>query len=375
METERHAEYRRFATSVIAPRAATFDQNQCVPREVIHEMADGGLLCSMLPRPYGSGESSVGYGLLHEEIGACCSSLRSMLTVHDMVAASIWRWGADWQQQRYLPALRSASVIGAFALTEPEAGSDSSSISCTAIERNGGFELSGRKMWITSAQIAGLFLVFAKVNGQHAAFLVDRESDGLEIAPVSGLLGLRASMVGELRFRQCYVPATNVLGSTGSAFTHVAQNALDLGRYAVACGCVGLARACAEAASDYASQRIQFGATIDRHQLIRRMITNMLVNVEAARLLCREAGLLRDQGDAVSIYKTAMAKYFSSRVASEAASDAVQIHGGNGCAAGHPVGRFFRDAKVMEIIEGTNEIHQINIATAAAALLHSAERR
>jgi alkylation response protein AidB-like acyl-CoA dehydrogenase len=361
--------YRKFTEALIAPRAGDFDSEQFIPRTLVTEMANEGLLCSTLPTKYGGGgKDAITHGLLNEEIGACCSSVRCMLTVHDMAAASIMRWGTPRQRERWLPEMASGATLGAFALTEPGVGSDAASIESVAVEREDGYAISGHKIWITSAQIADLFLVFAKLERQNCAFLISRETPGLSIQPIAGMLGVRGSMIGELHFNSCVVPKDRLLGAPGFGFSHVASSALDFGRYTVAWGCVGLARACAAASSSHAHTRYQFGKPLEEHQLIRRLLSDMFVNLDAARLLCCQAGCLRDTGDPLSIHETSVAKYFAARAASQAANDAVQIHGGHGCGPCFPVQRFLRDAKVMEIIEGTNEMHQISLASSAAAL-------
>lgn len=227
---------------------------------------------------------------------------------------------------------------------------------------NGHLRINGRKKWITYGQIADLFLVFAQYEGKPTAFLVERDRPGLTIRPLRGILGTKASMLAELHFDECEIPRDNLLGAVGFGFTAVGSSALDWGRYSVACGCVGIAQACLEASLEYSSKRKQFGVYIKEHQLIRRMITNIVTNVEAARLMCYQAGYLKDSGDPEAAMAAFKAKYFASVIANQVAQDAVQIHGANGCSDGYPVERYLRDAKVMEIIEGSSQIQQLIIA-------------
>ncbi len=304
----------------------------------------------------------VTFGLLNEELGRGCSSLRSLLTVHSMVIQAVQRWGRREIKERWLPKLASGEAIGAFALSEPDVGSDASAIQARATATPEGYLLNGRKKWITSGQIADLFLVFARYEERPCAFLVERERAGLTILPLKGLLGLRASMPAELHFQQCLIPKSSLVGGEGFGVSAVAASALDLGRYSVACGCVGLAQACLDAVLSYTENRRQFGVELKEHQLVQQMVTNMLVTVQAARLLCYHAGALKDQGDPRMIMQTWSAKYFASRTAMRAASDAVQLHGANGCSNAYPVQRYFRDAKIMEIIEGSTQIQQVTIA-------------
>jgi len=279
-----------------------------------------------------------------------------------MASYAIWRWGNAQQKAHWLPRLASGETLGAFALTEPNAGSDARRIEMTAARQDDVYLLNGRKKWITYGQIADLFLVFAQSDGKASAFLVERDSPGLTFQPMHGLLGTRASMLAELAFDDCAVPKQNLIGGLGFGFSTVAMSALDLGRYSVAWGCVGLGQACLEAGLKYSSQRRQFGEPLRKHQLIQEMIANMVTNVKAARLLCYHAGYLKDVADPRSTAETLVAKYFASTMAPRVASDAVQIHGGNGCGSDYPVQRYLRDAKVMEIIEGSNQMQQILIS-------------
>ncbi len=303
----------------------------------------------------------IAYGLLTEEIGRGCSSVRSLLTVHDMVAHAIQRWGSPAQKQRCLPAMARGEILGALALSEPEAGSDAKSVQTTAADAGDAWVLNGRKKWTTYGQLADLFLVLAQADGKPTAFLVERETPGLAVRPLHGITGTRASMLAEIFFEGCRVPKENLLGRPGFGVSHVISAALEHGRYSVAWGSVGLGQACLDASRAYAAGRRQFGVPIADHQLIRRMLTNMIVEVRAARLLCLRAGWLRDAGDPGASGEIMVAKYYASTMATRAASDAVQIHGANGCSEDYPVGRYLRDSRVMEIIEGSTQIQQITI--------------
>ncbi|HEX3252551.1 MAG TPA: acyl-CoA dehydrogenase family protein [Pyrinomonadaceae bacterium] len=357
------AEFRAFVVAEIIPHAGRFDREGCVPRELISKIAARGYLGALLPRTDAEKSMDViSFGLLNEEFGRGCSSLRSLLTVHNMVAHAVLRWGSKTQKEHWLSRLRTGEAIAAFCLTEPGTGSDAKSIETTATLSGDVYLLNGRKKWITFGQIADLFLVFAQCEGKAAAFLVEKESPGLSIKPIEGMLGLRASMLAELQLNDCRVPKENLLSRAGFGFSHVAASALDYGRYSVAWGCVGIAQACVDASLSYAEERKQFGARLKDHQLIRRLLTNMITNLKAARLLCLQAGYLKEIGDPRSIMETSIAKYFASTTASQAANDAVQIHGANGCSGDFPVERFLRDARIMEIIEGSTQMQQLTIA-------------
>lgn len=362
-QKEAQATFRAFADEEIVSHADRFDREENMPSEVIGKMAEQGYLSTVLPEEHGGlGLDMITFGLLNEEIGRACSSARSLLTVHGMVSYAILRWGTREQKERWLPKLATGEVIAAFALTEPNVGSDARHIETMAEQQDSVYVLNGQKKWVTFGQIADLFLVFAQCDEKPSVFLVERNSPGLTTEPIRGLLGTRASMIAKVHLVGCQVPKENLIGGLGFGFSTVALSALDLGRYSVAWGSVGIGQACLEGSLKYASERRQFGKPLNRHQLVREMIANMVTNVKAARLLCYYAGYLKDIGDPNSTAETLVAKYFASTMALRVASDAVQIHGGNGCGSEYPVQRYFRDAKVMEIIEGSNQMQQILIS-------------
>jgi glutaryl-CoA dehydrogenase (non-decarboxylating) len=356
------AEFRAFVAAEIAPHADRWDREAATPAALIDQLRERGYLGSNVAREWGgTGRDMIAYGLLTEEIGKGCSSVRSLLTVHDMVAHAIQRWGSPAQKQRYLPAMARGEILGALALSEPEAGSDAKSVQTAAVDAGDAWVLDGRKKWTTYGQLAGLFLVLAQADGKPTAFLVERETPGVAVRPLHGITGTRASMLAEIFFEGCRVPKENLLGRPGFGVSHVISAALEHGRYSVAWGSVGLGQACLDASRAYAAGRRQFGVPIADHQLIRRMLTNMIVEVRAARLLCLRAGWLRDAGDPGASGEIMVAKYYASTMATRAANDAVQIHGANGCSEEYPVGRYLRDSRVMEIIEGSTQIQQITI--------------
>jgi glutaryl-CoA dehydrogenase (non-decarboxylating) len=355
--------FREFVESEIKPHAGEFDRAEKVPPQLIQKLARQGYLGAGLPPESGGRHmAAVTIGLLNEEIGRGCSSVRSMLTVHHMVSQATLKWGTAEQRQLWLPRFADGQVIAAFALSEPNVGSDAGHIETSATLEGDSYVLNGEKKWITSGQVADLFLIFAQCEGKPCSFLVPRSSAGLSVKAISGMLGVRASMLAELRLESCRVPVENLLGKVGFGFSHVAASGLDYGRYSVAWGCVGIAQACLEECLQYAGERRQFGKPLKDHQLIRRMITNMMTSLRASRLLCLHAGHLRESGAPDAIVETLIAKYFASRAAMKAATDAVQIHGALGCSEQSPVSRYFRDAKIMEIIEGSTEIQQLTIA-------------
>ncbi len=357
--------FRAFVQAEIQPHADRYDQEERVPLAIIQQMARQGYLGAIIPQEYGGSQMDmITFGLLNEALGRGCSSLRSLLTVHSMVAYAILRWGNNAQRTYWLPRLASGETIAAFGLSEPNVGSDAKSIETVAVPDQQGYRLQGRKKWMTYGQIANLFLIFAR-NGQSiSAFLLERETPGFSVSPITGLLGTRASMVAELHLYDCQVPTQNLLGGRGFGLASIASSALDIGRYCVAWGSVGIIRACLEDSLRYSDQRQQFGVPLRQHQLIQQMLTEMITNLSAARLLCLQAGYTKEQGDPATVMQTWIAKYFSSIKAMQAANDAVQIHGANGCSSAYSVQRYMRDAKIMEIIEGSTQIQQITIANA-----------
>lgn len=361
--TSTAAQFRSFVRHQIAPLADQIDRQQCVPEPLIQAVAQRGWLGSILPVSFGgAGLDMLTYGLLHEEIGYACSSIRSLLTVHDMVCYALLKYGSRWQKDTWLPPLARGQLIAAFALSEPEVGSDASHVQTTAEPSDGEYVLNGTKMWISFGQRADLLLVFARVQGKLSALLVEKTTPGLQVIPIKDMLGARGSMLAQLKFTDCRVPACNLVSRPGAGFIAVGATALDLGRYSVACGCVGLGQACLDACLDYAEHRQQFGKRLREHQLISRMLADMLTDVSASRALCRHAGRLKDAGDPEAVLATLIAKYHATEMVTRVTQDGVQLHGANGCTNRYPVERFFRDARVMPIIEGSSQILQTHLA-------------
>lgn len=355
-------EFRAFVAAEIAPHAGRWDREAAIPMDLVDRLRERRYLGSNVPAEHGGpGRDNLTYGLLTEEIAKGCSSVRSLLTVHDMVAHAIGRWGSPGQRERYLPALARGEILGALALSEPNAGSDAKGVETVARDDGDAWVLDGRKKWTTFGQIAGLFLVLAKLDDKPTAFLVERDLPGVTVKPLPGITGTRASMLAEIFFEGVRVPKESLIGRSGFGVSAVISTALDHGRYSVAWGAVGLGQACLDASRAYAAERRQFGVPIAEHQLIRRMIANMTAEVRAARLLCLRAGWLRDTRDPGATGEIWVAKYFASTMATRAALDAVQIHGANGCSEDYPVERYLRDSRVLEIIEGSTQIQQITI--------------
>jgi alkylation response protein AidB-like acyl-CoA dehydrogenase len=355
-----------FAAEHIAPYGNEFERAGRIPEQLLERMSAAGLWAPFLPPEVGgAGLSMVTLGEIHEEVGRACSSVRSLLTVHTMLSWALQRWGSAEQRERWSADLATGRVLGAFCLTEPEAGSDATGIRTIAEPTRDGFVLNGAKKWITNGQRADLYLVFARLGSSIAAFLVPRGTPGVGVTPIRDIMGTRGSMLGEVSFSDVLLSPESLLGPSGFTAGMVLTGTLDLGRYSVASGSVGIIQACLDACAAYTTRRKVGGAPLRDLQLIQAKVSDMVTDVRAARLLVAEAGRLKDAGEAATIMATWIAKYFASTAAARHASEAVQIHGANGMGGDYPVARYYRDAKVMEIIEGSNEIQRITIAAEA----------
>lgn len=366
-QAEARASFRAFAEASIAPNAAAYERDGAVPAPLLAELASRGCFGLGLPPAAGGTGDSITLGLWHAEIGRASQSVRAILTAHQMVAHTVMRWGTRAQQEGLLPELAAGRRLAAFCLSEPSVGSDARRVYLRASLRGSQYVLDGEKSWATAGQLADTFLVIAECDARPVALLVPRDAPGLAVRPRRDLLGARAAMLADLVFDGCLVAAEGLVGRAGFGVSHVAAAALDFGRYCVAWGCTGLLEACLDASLGHARERRQFDRPLIEHQLIRRMISRMTADARAARLLALRAGALRDEGAPEALLETVIAKYFAARAAARAARDAVQIHGAGGCLDDSLVARCYRDAKVMEIIEGSNEMGELGIAVWSGA--------
>lgn len=357
-------EARVFAATEIRPFAATFDDEQQIPTGLIRKMADKGYLGASFPAMYnGLALDAVSYGLLTEQIGKACASTRSLLTVHtSLVGEAILRCGTESQRMSWLPEMAAGNKIGAFALTEPGAGSDARSIVTAYRRHKDRYVINGRKKWISFAAIADFFLVIAKNGTDISAFIVEAKLPGVSVVPMTGLLANRAAHLAEIEFNEVEVPEENRLGKEGFGFTYVVNTALDHGRYSIAWAGLALAQEALDAMNAYSIQRRQFGRKIFLHAPVQAIIAEATTGVHAARALCLRAGSMRETKHKDALMETVIAKCFTAKLAMKVTTDAVQVHGGNGCSKEYPVERLFREAKILEIIEGTTQIHQEAIA-------------
>jgi len=355
----RQRDFHAFVSENVEPFAEQWDREQKVPECAVSKLAKSGYLgCSLPPEYGGQGWDTVTFGLLNEALGRGSSSLTGVLTVQTMISKALLKWGSAEQIQKWIPPLAKGEIIGAFALTEPGAGSDIQSLATGFTQSDDGFVLNGAKKWITTAQFASLFLVFGKLGDRSLACLVPRQTPGLEVEPIHDLMGFRAAGLASLVFNNVKVPAANVVGKPGFALSHVAPVGLHYGRISTACSALGLLRGCFEESVAWAGMRKIGNQTVGDLGMIRSLIAEMGTDLEAASFLCHSACQAADENLPEAFEKAVMAKYFTSRAAVKSASDAVQIRGAAGCHGSSPVSRFYRDAKIMEIIEGTTQIHE-----------------
>lgn len=355
----RREEFQTFVALNVQPFAEQWDRDQSIPDSVISHLGRSGYLGCSVPAQYdGQGWNIATFGLLNEALGRGAPALAGVLTVQSMVAMTLLKWGTDDQKRRWIPPLARGEIIGAFALTEPAGGSALDSLATEFAARGSFLTLNGRKKWISCGQFASLFLVFGRLGQQSIACLVPRDSAGLRVEPLCDLMGFRAAGLAELHFDGVEVPAANMVGRPGFALSHVAPVGLHFGRISTACSALGLLGGCFAESVAYAVARRIGDQTVGDLGMIRSLIARMGTDLEAARLLCESACCAEDGHLPEAFEKAVIAKYFTSTAVVKAASDAVQIRGAAGCHASSPVSRYYRDAKIMEIIEGTTQIHE-----------------
>jgi butyryl-CoA dehydrogenase len=364
---------RDFADNEIVPRARENDRNEHFDLELVGKLGEMGFLGAIVSEEYGGrGIDYRTYALIVEEVGRGDSSARTVVSVQtSLVCSSIERWGSEEQKREWLPGLCSGEILGCFALTEPNTGSDAANLSTRAKEVDGGWSISGQKQWISMGNFAKVALVFAQTDPEQAhrglaAFLVPTDADGFSSSEIHGKLGLRASDTAELSLDEVKVGPEALLGEVGDGFK-VAMSALDSGRYSVAAGCVGICQGCVDASVAYSTERRQFGQPLAGFQLVQEMIADMVVDTEASRALVWRAGWLKDQGQP-NTTETSVAKLFATEAAVRAANNAIQVHGGSGYVDDYPVERYMRDARVTTLYEGTSQIQKLIIGRAATGV-------
>jgi glutaryl-CoA dehydrogenase (non-decarboxylating) len=355
---------RAFADAEILPNIRDWDARGEVHREVFARMGELGFLGAPIPERYGgAGMDYVSFAILCEELERADTAFRVVQSVHvGLNSLALLQWGSEDQRQRYLVPQARGEKLATFGLTEPGVGTDAGALQTTARRRGDRYILNGQKIWISLADIADHFLVFATLDrskGHRAitAFIVERGFPGVSTATLHGKLGIRAGNTGVINLDDCEVPLENRVGEEGEGFL-VAMSAIDQGRYTVAAGAVGLAQACLDASVAYARQRQTFGEEIGHHQLVKQMLANMLRGTETGRLLVWRAGWLKNHGRR-NTRETSLAKWHATEHAVQAALDAIQVHGANGYSNEFPVERYLRNAKAAVIYEGTSQLHTL----------------
>lgn len=358
---------RAFCMDELGPIAAEIDQEARFPWEVVEKMGPLGYFGIQAPQKLGgAGLDALSYAIIIEEVSRVSAAIGLCLSVHNSVALyPILAFGTPEQHARWVPELASGRRIGAFCLTEPNVGSDASAISATALPAQDHWLINANKVFVTNGGIADVCLIFARTDPQAgrkgiSVIVVERGIKGFVVGDLEDLCGMRANPVSSIRLYDCQVPRENLLGRSGQGLA-IGLAALDTGRIGIAAQALGIAQAALDEAVRYANQRQQFGVPLARHQAIQMMIADMATDVDAARMMVYRAALLKDQGAPVS-RAAAQAKLFASEAACRVTDLAVQIHGGYGYSKAYAVERYYRDARVTRIYEGTSEVHRMVIA-------------
>lgn len=370
LTTKQKAYYEQFLTFAqehVEPYANQWDNSEKIPQDIIDKSAKAGFLGGALPVEYkGQGWDFVTYGLLNEAIGRFSISLSGLFNVHTMVAQTLLKWGTEEQKTRWLPALSTGKKIAALALTEPGAGSDLQMMETSYTEQGDYFLLNGKKQWITFGAAADVLLVFGKIEGKPVACLVEKDTPGLTITPIRGMLGFKASHLAILEFNNCVIPKENMVGKPNFALSYLAPYALEFGRISIAFASLGLLRGCLEICGSHVMERKAFNARLIDHGMISHFMADMGVDYEATAHLCIASCKAKDEHSPEATEKIMIAKYFASRAGARHSANAVQIMGAMGCNEDFSVSRFYRDSKTMEIVEGSNQIHQMILGSSFA---------
>ncbi|MFF1926461.1 acyl-CoA dehydrogenase family protein [Streptomyces sp. NPDC058221] len=358
-----------FVARDIAPHVVEWDRAENVDKSIVKKLGSLGFLGLTVPEEYGgSGGDHLAYCLVTEELGRGDSSVRGIVSVSlGLVAKTIAAWGDEQQKRQWLPRLTAGDAVGCFGLTEPGTGSDAGNLTTKAVRDGGDYVINGSKMFITNGTWADVVLLFARTNDTPghkgiSAFLVPTDTPGLSRRTIHGKLGLRGQATAELVLEDVRVPAATLMGPEGKGFS-IAMSALAKGRMSVAAGCVGIAQAALDAAVGYAGEREQFGRPIAGYQLVQELISDISVDVDAARLLTWRVADLIDRGEEFAT-AASKAKLFASEAAVRAANNALQVFGGYGYIDEYPVGKLLRDARVMTLYEGTSQIQKLIIGRA-----------
>jgi len=358
---------RDFAETELGPIASEIDQQSRFPWEVIKKMGPLNYFGLQVPEEYGgAGLDSISYAITIEEISRVCAGIGLCVTVHNSVGAyPIVKFGTEKQKKKFLPPLASGERIGAFCLTEANAGSDAGGVETIAIEDGKNYIINGTKIFVTNGGVCGTALIFAVTSSNDprksaSVFIVEKNTDGFSVGEIEDLCGMRSNMVSSLFLEDCKIPETNLLGRKGDGLK-IGLAALDTGRIGIAAQALGIAQAAFDSSVKYSKERQQFNKSLSSFQTIQNYLADMATEIAAARLLLYKACAYKDENKSFGS-EAAMAKLYCSSVASKVTNLAVQIHGGYGYSKEYDVERYYRDSKVTEIYEGTSEIQRMVIA-------------
>jgi len=360
---------RDFVAKEITPNAKQWDLEEKFPLDVWRKLGHLGVIGTAIPEKYGgSGMDFLTHAIVAEELGYGCSSIRGSYTVNvSLVARTILKWGTEEQKQKYIPPIALGKLFGGYGLTEPDSGSDVTLLASTAEKDGSYYILNGSKIWVTHANIADVYLIFARTDKDKGtrritAFLVDKDTPGFIPQPIQETMGLRAQDIGNINMNGVRVHKEQMLGPEGKGLA-VAMSALHDARLTVAAGCVGTAQAAYDIARKYAKERMQFGKSIAGHQLIQSLLANMILDIEMGRLLVWRAGFMENKG-IPNTREISMAKYFCSEMVNRVCYNAMQVLGGYSFSGEYPLERMYRDSRVNTLYQGTSQIHQLIIGSA-----------
>lgn len=350
-------EFEKFVDLHVKTKALEWEKNESISKEILNLCAERGYFGFTTSEKYkGLGKDLISYGLLCKALGEVSPSLAALFNVHTMVTKTLSKWGSEIQKDRWLIDMSTGKKIGAIALTELNAGSDLNAIETTFEIQNENIVINGIKKWITFSGIAKVLLVFGKLDGKPTAIIVERESPNLKITPIKDMLGFRAAHLSTIEFKNVVVPKENIIGQEGMGFVCLAPYALDFGKISVAWTSLGILTSCLREIGAYSFKRKTFGKILLSHGMIQTFITELGVSVEAASRLCFDASYARENNAIDATDKIHIAKYFASKEAARHTNHAIQVMGAVGCNEMNVLPRLFRDAKIMEIVEGNSQI-------------------
>ncbi len=355
------------AAKRIKPNAEKWDEEEGLPQEILDELAELGYFGMLLPEEFGGLElTTVSYNCAMEELAKACAGLMVMLSVHNSLCCEVvYRFGSDYLKKKYLPDMAAGKIIGAYCLTEPNAGTDIAAIKTSAVKKGDTYVINGTKTFVTNGGLAGLFIVFAATSPEGgrdgiSCFAIPKDTPGMAVGVKEKKMGLKTSDTREVSFTDLEIPADHLIGNEGDGFK-TAVIILNNGRIGIAFQSLGIAQAALEEAITYSKERRQFGQPIANFQAIQFKLAQMATKIEAGRLLALRAAFMKDTGENVAM-ESSIAKLFCSQIANYVVNEAVQIHGGYGYMKEYPVERYFRDARACEIYEGTSEAQMMVIS-------------